>query len=75
MKNKTIVKFGDIEIEKQTFHEHRRTISIKNIAINKIAVSNKISFGKKGYKYFIGYRDAKKVRLLCIFLAKTSACR
>ena len=26
---KTSIKFGDIEIEKQKFHEHKRPISIK----------------------------------------------
>ena len=36
---KTIIKFGDIEIEKQKFHQHKRPISIKNIDINKIVVS------------------------------------
>ena len=25
-----------------------------------MTVSNKVSFGKKGFKYFIGYKDAKK---------------
>ena len=34
--------------------------TINNIDINKIAVSNKVSFGKKDFKYFIGYKDAKK---------------
>ena len=34
---------------------------ISNIDINKVVVSNKISFGKKGFKYFIGYKDAKKL--------------
>ena len=24
-----------------------------------LVVSNKVSFGKKGFKYFIGYKDAK----------------
>ena len=56
---KTVTKFGDIEIEKQTFHQHKRLISIKNIDINKIVVSNKASFGKKGFKYLIDYKDAK----------------
>ena len=46
----------------------------KNIDINKIVVSNKVSFGKKGFKYFIGYKDAK-IRPLCIFLPKMSAYR
>ena len=72
---KTIIKFGDIEIEKQKFHQHKRPISIKNLDINKIRVSNKISFGKKGLKYFIGCKDAKKIKLLCILLPKMSAYR
>ena len=25
--------------------------------IDKISLSNKVSFGKKGLKYFIGYKD------------------
>ena len=41
---KTMIKFGDIEIEKQKFHQHKRPTSIKNIDINKIAVSNKVFF-------------------------------
>ena len=44
---KTIIKFWDIEIQKQKFHQHKEPISIENIDINKILVSNKISFGKK----------------------------
>ena len=71
---RTIFKFGDIEIQKQKLHLHEKPISIKNIDINKIVVSNKVSFGKKGFKYLIGYRDAK-IRPLCIFLPKMSAYR
>ena len=56
-----VIKCGDIEIQKQTFyHQDKGPISIKNKDINKIVVSNKASFGKKGFKYFIGYRDSKK---------------
>ena len=57
---KTIIRLGDNEIKKQKFHQHKRPISIKNININKIVVSNKASFGKKGFKYLIGYKDTKK---------------
>ena len=57
---KTIIKFGDIEIQKQKFHQHKRPISVKDVDINKIVVSNKVFFGKKGFKYFIGYKDTKK---------------
>ena len=55
---KIIIKFGDIEINKQKFNQHKRPISINSIDINKIIVPNKVSFGKKGFKFFIGYKDA-----------------
>ena len=74
MDNK-IIKLDDTEIEKCKFHLYKRPISIDNIDINKIAVSNKISFIKNGFKYFIGYKDAKKNRPLCILLPKLSAYR
>ena len=44
---------------------------IDNIHINKILVSNIITFIKKYFKYFIGYKDAKKIKPLFIFLPKT----
>ena len=65
-----IVKFGDIETRKQNFHQHKELISIKNIDINKIIISNKISFGKNGFRYFIGYQNDLKIRPLYMFLPK-----
>ena len=53
-RKKTITKFCDIEIKKQIIRQHERPISITNIDINKILASNKVSFGKNGFKYFIG---------------------
>ena len=47
---------------------------INNIDINKVAVSNKISFGKQDVKYFIGYKDVEKIRPLRS-LPKMSAYR
>ena len=72
---KTIIKYGDIEIQKQKVLLDKGPISIKNIDINKIVVSSKVSLGKKGFKYFVGYKDAKKIRPLCIFLPKMSIYR
>ena len=72
---KTIIKFCDIEIQKLKFHQHKGPISIKNMDIDKIRVSDKVSFGKKEFKYFIGYRDAKKFSPLYIFLPKMSSYR
>ena len=51
---KKIIKFDDTEIEKYKSYQHKSPISIDNIDISKTVVSNKISFGKKGFKYFIG---------------------
>ena len=48
---------------------------IDNIDINKVVVSNKVFFGKKDFKYFIVYKDAKKFRPLCMFLPKMSIYR
>ena len=67
---KIIKQFGDTEIEKCKFHQHKSTILINNIDIIKIVISNKVSFGKKGFKYFISYKDGKDVRPLCILLPK-----
>ena len=56
---KTVKTFDDIEIKKQKSHQYKRPISIKDIDINKRVVSNKVSFAKKCFKYFIAYKDAK----------------
>ena len=45
-----VIKFVDIKTQKQTFNQHKEPISIKkDIDIDKIVVSNKVSFQKKGY--------------------------
>ena len=42
--------------------------------IEKVLVSNKISFGEKSFKYFIGYfYNDHKVKPLHVMLPKTSA--
>ena len=42
--DKKFIKFDDGEIEKYKFHQHKNPFSINNIDINKIVVSNKVSF-------------------------------
>ena len=37
-------------------------------------ISNKITFGKKGFKYFIGYKDNDKINPSCKILPKMSGC-
>ena len=38
-------------------------------------VSNRVPFGKRGCKYFVGYEDGKNVRLLYIMFLKMTAYR
>ena len=65
--------FGDIEIEKNKFYRNKTPIFLKDIDIEKVLVSNKISFGVKNYKYFIGYLyNDHQVKPLHIMLPKTS---
>ena len=53
--NEQIITFDDIEIKNINF-----TINIKNADIDKM-IPNKVSHNKKGFKYFIGYKEDGKV--------------
>ena len=55
---KKIIKFRDTEIKKQKIHQHKSPISIINVHFNKVLGSNKASFCKKGFRYFLGHKDA-----------------
>ena len=46
---KQIMAFGDIETEKHKFHNHKNPILIDEVYIDKILISNKISFDRKGF--------------------------
>ena len=70
-----VINLVILKSKNKTFHKHNEHISIKNIDINILAVSNEVFFGKKGFKFFIGFKNAKKIRLLCILLPKMSAYR
>ena len=72
--DKTIIKFGDNEIENTNFTNIKKPFN-KNIDIDKIVVSSGVSFDKRGFKYFIGYKDSKTIGPLCIFLAKMRVYR
>ena len=45
---------------KNKFYQDKSPISLNNKDITKIVVSKKVSFSKKGFKYFAGYKDGKK---------------
>ena len=50
-------EFDNTEIEKYQFHHYKSPFSINKIVIDKIVVSNKVLFGKKCFRYFIGYKN------------------
>ena len=70
--NEKNMKFDATEIEEHEFHQYKSPILITKIDINKIVVSNKFTFGKQDFKYFIGYKDNKEIRPLCIFFPEMS---
>ena len=41
----------------------------------KIVVSNNFPLSIQDFEYFIGYKDNKKIRSLCIFLTEMSSYR
>ena len=54
-------------------HQHKIHISIHDIYIDRIVVSNMVSVGKNDFKYFIGYEDnSGKIMPLCVMLLKMS---
>ena len=68
--DKEIRKFDETEIEEYKFHQDKNPILTNVIGINKIVVSNKIPFSNKDFKDLIGYKDAEKIRPLCIFCSE-----
>ena len=53
--DKKVIKFDDTEIEENEFYQYKSPIWVNDIDINKIVVSDKLSFGKQDFKHLIGY--------------------
>ena len=70
---KKILTFGDIKIEKTEFYRDKSPVPQRDVDIEKVIASRKISSGEKNYKYFIGsLHNDYKVKPLHIMLPKTS---
>ena len=65
-----IIKLDNTEIEEYEFQQYKGPISINNIGINKIVVCNKLPFGKQDFKYFVGFKDYKKLYLYACSIKK-----
>ena len=53
-----LIILDDMKIEEYKFHQNKSPISISDIDINKIVVSNNLPFGKPDFKDIIGYKDS-----------------
>ena len=52
---KEVLTFGYIATEKHKFYHNKSPVPLRDVDIQKVLVSNKISLAKKSYKYFVGY--------------------
>ena len=59
-----------LKSKNKNFADMKDLFQQTNIGIDKIVVTNKVSFGRKGFKYFIGYKDDKKSDLYAYFSQK-----
>ena len=55
-----------MEIEKQKIYNRRNPILTYDLNIDRIAISNRVCFGKKGFKYFVGYEMIMRELCPCI---------
>ena len=69
---KPISNVDNIKIKKSAFHNSEYPADPNQVDIIKILISDKVSFGKKAYKYFFGYKDEEKVNPLCMMVTKMS---
>ena len=53
--------FGGNGIKKHKCHFYKNIILIDDVDIDKTLISNKIYFGKKDFKCFLGYKDNEKL--------------
>ena len=64
----------EIEKKKNFFLPQSALSFLKDVDIEKVLVSNKISFGEKNFKYFIGYLyNDNKVNPIHTMISKTKA--
>ena len=67
MSEKTL-KFDNTRVNKKEFHKSKQRIDLDLINVNQIVVSDKFKHSDDGFKYFIGYKEGKIVKPLCILL-------
>ena len=62
---KEMLTFWDIEIEKNKFYHYKSPVPLRDVDIDKVLVSNKISCGKKSINTLL---------VTCIMIIKLNHC-
>ena len=63
------ITFNDRKINKNNFYRDKKLFKIDDIDVDKILISEKETYGKKGlFKYFIAYDVNGNIGLLCKML-------
>ena len=68
--SKKTLKFGNIRVNKKEFHKSKQPIGLNLVTVDQIVVSDKCKHSDGGFKYFIGYKEGKIVKPLCIEIVK-----
>ena len=71
MSEKTL-KFDNIRVNKNEFGKSKQPINLNLVNVAQIVVSDKLKHSDGGFKYFIGYKEGKIVKPLCIILPQMS---
>ena len=67
MSEKTL-KFDNVRVNKKEFHKSKQPIDLDLVNVDQIVVSDKFKHSDGGFKYFIGFKEGKIVKPLCIIL-------
>ena len=68
--SKTFMAFDNSEIQKRRFHYSKHPVDIYTVNIDKIMISNEVSFDLEGLESFVIYKEGEKVKPLCTMLPK-----
>ena len=71
MSEKTL-KFDNIVVDKKEFHKSKQPIDLNLVNVDQILISDKFKHTDDGFKYFIGYKEDRIVKPLCIILPQLS---
>ena len=71
MSEKTL-KVDNNRLNKKEFHKSKQPINFGLVNVDQIVISDKFKHSDDVFKYFIGYKEVKIVRSLCIILPQMS---